>query len=343
MHTPPPPGFDDAPPPPPPIDSPEHGEIPPPPPEPPGAPPIAPGPPPPPGPTHTTVRQREPRSFSRFSDDISIEPSRGFKAAVEAAEMAQLAIKARVITLKVNSLHQNMLRESSLEGRQTIRQDRDQIIEDGLRTNPLFYPPPDWCPTSNKYSTKLPIPQEDHPETNFVGLLIGPRGESLKKLEAETGCKIMIRGKGSTKAGRGRVRPQAGDDEDLHVRLEADSQWALNKAATRIEQLLVPIPDDENEHKKTQLRMLAELNGTLKEDERQECLHCGQYDHRPWQCPHRKKTVAPWEKDLQAEVKVKPTLPNGESAMVQEEFDEFWKEVEALRNYYPDIQAPWQS
>lgn len=32
---------------------------------------------------------------------------------------------------------------------------------------------------------KVWIPQENHPEINFVGLLIGPRGNTLKALEAE--------------------------------------------------------------------------------------------------------------------------------------------------------------
>lgn len=29
------------------------------------------------------------------------------------------------------------------------------------------------------------IPQEEHPDINFVGLLIGPRGNTLKTLERE--------------------------------------------------------------------------------------------------------------------------------------------------------------
>ena len=29
------------------------------------------------------------------------------------------------------------------------------------------------------------IPQEDHPDVNFVGLIIGPRGNTLKTLEKE--------------------------------------------------------------------------------------------------------------------------------------------------------------
>jgi len=37
--------------------------------------------------------------------------------------------------------------------------------------------------------------------TNYIGLIIGPKGTYQKKLEQETGCKILIRGKGSSKEG----------------------------------------------------------------------------------------------------------------------------------------------
>ena len=36
-----------------------------------------------------------------------------------------------------------------------------------------------------KFTDKVLIPQEEHPEINFVGLLIGPRGNTLKALEKE--------------------------------------------------------------------------------------------------------------------------------------------------------------
>ncbi|KAL0239828.1 hypothetical protein GEMRC1_009936 [Eukaryota sp. GEM-RC1] len=327
----PPPPMDDIPPPPPSMVPPPPSTIPPPPsssdiPAPP--PPDMPLPPPPP------TRSRQKREFSRFSDDSVVQVPRGFKATLEAADMATLALKARLTTLTVHALHKEMLETRAPNERKDIRSSRDAIIEDALRTNPMFHPPSDWCPSSNKYTTKIAIPQEDHPEINFVGLLIGPRGESLKKLETETGLRRLE---------GGRIRPQAGDDEDLHVRLEADSQWALNTAATRIEQLLVPIPDDENEHKKTQLRMLAQLNGTLKEDETQECLHCGQFDHRPWQCPHRKKTKAPWEHDHEEnDKKVRASVPEL-AGLVEEEFDQFVREMEAVKAVYPDMTDPWET
>jgi polyribonucleotide nucleotidyltransferase len=51
----------------------------------------------------------------------------------------------------------------------------------------------------NKIRRKIPIPPD--PTFNYIGLIIGPKGVSQKKLEEETGCKILIRGKGSQKEG----------------------------------------------------------------------------------------------------------------------------------------------
>jgi hypothetical protein len=40
-------------------------------------------------------------------------------------------------------------------------------------------------PHQIKFNDKVVIPQEDHPDVNFVGLIIGPRGSTLKMLEKE--------------------------------------------------------------------------------------------------------------------------------------------------------------
>ena len=49
---------------------------------------------------------------------------------------------------------------------------------------------------------KVFIPVKEHPEVNFIGLIIGPRGNTQKRLVQETGCQVVIRGKGSVKDGR---------------------------------------------------------------------------------------------------------------------------------------------
>jgi len=36
-----------------------------------------------------------------------------------------------------------------------------------------------------RVNDRVSIPQEEHPEINFVGLLIGPRGNTLRNIEKE--------------------------------------------------------------------------------------------------------------------------------------------------------------
>lgn len=40
-------------------------------------------------------------------------------------------------------------------------------------------------PPQTKLSDKVLIPQEEYPDINFVGLLIGPRGNTLKAMEKD--------------------------------------------------------------------------------------------------------------------------------------------------------------
>jgi len=141
---------------------------------------------------------------------------------------------------------------------------------------------------NRKRTKKIYIPVEDHPTYNFIGLIIGPRGKTQKEMEGKTGCKIAIRGKGSVKEGaRGRRdgKIMEGDNEPLHVVVTGDNQENVNRAAQMVTDMLVVIDDDKNIHKQAQLRELALLNGTLKEDEY--CSLCAEKGHRAFECPKR--------------------------------------------------------
>ena len=50
-----------------------------------------------------------------------------------------------------------------------------------------------------KTSCKILIPVERAPGFNFIGRLLGPRGNTLKEMQAESGCRMTIRGTGSVK------------------------------------------------------------------------------------------------------------------------------------------------
>jgi len=130
-----------------------------------------------------------------------------------------------------------------------------------------------------------------------VGLLIGPRGNTLKKMETESGAKIAIRGKGSVKEGKGRsdAAHTSNQEEDLHCLIMADTEEKVNKAKKLIHNVIetaASIPEGQNELKRNQLRELAALNGTLRDDENQACQNCGQIGHRKYDCPEQRNFTA---------------------------------------------------
>lgn len=73
-----------------------------------------------------------------------------------------------------------------------------------------------------------------------VGLLIGPRGNTLKKMETESMAKIAIRGKGSVKEGKGRsdAAHTSNQEEDLHCLIMADTEEKVNKAKKLIHNVI---------------------------------------------------------------------------------------------------------
>lgn len=52
------------------------------------------------------------------------------------------------------------------------------------------------------------------------------------------------------------------------------------------------IPEGQNELKRNQLRELAALNGTLRDDENQACQNCGEIGHRKYDCPQQRNFTA---------------------------------------------------
>jgi splicing factor 1 len=144
-----------------------------------------------------------------------------------------------------------------------------------------------------KICEKVVIPQEEHPDINFVGLLIGPRGNTLKSMEKDSGSKIIIRGKGSVKEGKiGRKdgQPMPGEDEPLHAFVTGPSIDAVKKAVGRIRDIIrqgIEVPENQNDLRRNQLRELALLNGTLRENDGPKCNNCGSSTHRSWQCPDK--------------------------------------------------------
>lgn len=170
--------------------------------------------------------------------------------------------------------------------REKYTEERTVCLENIMDLIPSMRPP--GFISKRKRSRKIRIPVEEYPTYNFIGLIIGPRGKTQKDMEGKTGCKIAIRGKGSVKEGaKGRRNGQAleGDDEPLHVLITGDDATNLDIAAKMVEDMLVVIDDEKNVHKQNQLRELALLNGTLKDEDW--CNICGEKGHKDFECPKR--------------------------------------------------------
>lgn len=100
---------------------------------------------------------------------------------------------------------------------------------------------------TNTYRKKLSIPAKENPMYNFVGQILGPNGNTLKRMEKETGARNFIRGKGTCKFVSGDL---VSEKENPCVLVEATSQQSLDAAAGMIEKLLIPVADKKNYHKK---------------------------------------------------------------------------------------------
>lgn len=176
---------------------------------------------------------------------------------------------------------------------------RNHLIEELIKRDPTYKPPSDYRP--EKKFRKIPIPYKQYPDYNFIGLIIGPRGHTQKKMQEETNTKIAIRGRGSVKEGAAReAKYDYGEDEELHVMITGDRQEDVDAASKMIERLLEPMDEEMNEHKQRQLRELALINGTLKEENY--CYLCGETGHRQIDCPKKALEVYRLPDAVQARV-----------------------------------------
>lgn len=97
---------------------------------------------------------------------------------------------------------------------------------------------------------KVYIPVDKFPEVNFLGILIGPKGQTQKELQENSGAKILFRGKNSNKDGQS----LEDEDDDLHVLIEGSDE-AIAKAKEEVEKILYN-PSEAMKIKSEQLRQL---------------------------------------------------------------------------------------
>ncbi|XP_058825287.1 RNA-binding protein asd-2 isoform X2 [Topomyia yanbarensis] len=103
-----------------------------------------------------------------------------------------------------------------------------------------------------KIAVRVQVPVRDHPKFNFVGKLLGPKGNSLKRLQEETMCKMAVLGKGSMRDRKKEEELRHSGDpryahlaEDLHVEIStytapAEAHARIAYALAEVRRFLVP-------------------------------------------------------------------------------------------------------
>lgn len=127
-----------------------------------------------------------------------------------------------------------------------------------------------------RVTAKILVPVKEHPRFNFVGKLLGPRGNSLKKLQDDTMTKMAILGKGSIRNKQHEEELRKSGDakhhhlqEDLHVEVTAFASPA--EAYARIAMALAEIrkyliPDGNDEIRQRQMKEIQILKKQQAQD-----------------------------------------------------------------------------
>jgi len=119
-----------------------------------------------------------------------------------------------------------------------------------------------------KLTEKVYLPVEKYPKFNFVGKLLGPRGNTLKRLQAATRSRMSVLGKGSSKNKSEEEDLIKSEDpkhqhlkETLHVKIdvEAPSNEAhliMTHAISEVKRYMNPENDEIREEQMRELTML---------------------------------------------------------------------------------------
>ncbi|CAL4113420.1 unnamed protein product, partial [Meganyctiphanes norvegica] len=141
---------------------------------------------------------------------------------------------------------------STATQQETARRRGDPRYLDVIRERPI------------RVTVKVLVPVREHPKFNFVGKLLGPKGNSMKRLQEETMTKMAVLGRGSMRDKQKEEDLRASGDpkyvhlaEDLHVEITAFAAPA--EAHARIAYSLAEVrrylvPDNNDDIRKEQIR-----------------------------------------------------------------------------------------
>ncbi|XP_048000850.1 KH domain-containing, RNA-binding, signal transduction-associated protein 3-like isoform X2 [Leguminivora glycinivorella] len=122
-----------------------------------------------------------------------------------------------------------------------------------------------------KLCVRVAVPVRDHPKFNFVGKLLGPKGNSLKRLQEDTLCKMAVLGRGSMKDRQKEEELRVSGDpkfshlaEELHVEVSAfatpaEAHARVAYALAELRRFLVPdYNDDIRQEQMLEMQLLAQ-------------------------------------------------------------------------------------
>ncbi|KAF5275036.1 hypothetical protein FQA39_LY06973 [Lamprigera yunnana] len=107
-----------------------------------------------------------------------------------------------------------------------------------------------------KVAVKVLVPVREHPKFNFVGKLLGPKGNSMKRLQEDTMCKMAVLGRGSMKDRQKEEELRQSLDpkyahlcDDLHVEISAlgppaEAHARIAFALAEVRKYLIPDNND---------------------------------------------------------------------------------------------------
>lgn len=128
-----------------------------------------------------------------------------------------------------------------------------------------------------KVSVKVLVPVKEHPKFNFVGKLLGPKGNSMKRLQEETMCKMAVLGRGSMKDRNKEEELRQSCDskyahlsDDLHVEISAlgppaEAHARVAFALAEVRKYL--IPDNNDNIRQEQMREMEIMTAIPNERE----------------------------------------------------------------------------
>ncbi|CAH1169244.1 unnamed protein product [Phyllotreta striolata] len=130
-----------------------------------------------------------------------------------------------------------------------------------------------------KVAVRVVVPVRDHPKFNFVGKLLGPKGNSLKRLQEDTMCKMAVLGRGSMKDRHKEEELRASGDpkfqhlsEELHVEISAfatpaEAHARIAYALAEVRRFLVPdYNDDIRQEQMWEMQVLSSQKNLKSDD-----------------------------------------------------------------------------